>query len=71
METVITRTYRMPKQEVVFVDAILESYEGLCSFSVLPLKNGQKEAEMVMSFSASQLAEFEQVIETLQIEQVI
>ena len=61
------RIYRMKKEQAVFVDSILESHEGLCSFSVFPRKIGQSTVDMVLLFSPSQEAELDRVLQNLQV----
>jgi hypothetical protein len=60
------RVYRMKKEYAVYVDAILESYEGLCSFSVKPLPTGASELEMELLYSATQEEEVDAVLRSIE-----
>jgi hypothetical protein len=41
-------TIRMHKRDSAFVYAVLESHEGLCSYSTLPLEPGATHLDMIL-----------------------
>ena len=60
------RIYRMPKEMGVWLDSILESHEGLCSFSISPRPKGQPFCDMELQFSPEVVAELEAVLDQIQ-----